>query len=154
MNQYKMKFCAIIFTNLFASILMTGCDAKSLLSVMPTPNLSDSKSWYEKFNWKAEDFFDDPKVVALCKAIETKDLEEIDRLVADGADVNAKGKGNMTPLFWAFPENKPEVFLRILEHGADPNVEVTSDFNTKFQVIRPGDSVLHLAAGTEFPNYF
>ncbi|MDR3110936.1 MAG: ankyrin repeat domain-containing protein [Planctomycetaceae bacterium] len=71
---------------------------------------SASSSWYSKFNWKAEDYFDDPKVIALCRAIEAKDIKKIDRLVANGADVNAKGKGNMTPLLWAFPDNKPEVF--------------------------------------------
>ncbi|MGL6193447.1 MAG: ankyrin repeat domain-containing protein [Thermoguttaceae bacterium] len=131
------------FITLFLIVTMcTGC------------NGAFTSSWYSKFNWKAEDYFDDPKVIALCKAIETKDLKEIDRLVAEGANVNAKGKGNMTPLLWAFPENKPEVFKRILEHGADPNVEVASDFNTKNQGIRPGDSVLHLAAGTAFPDYF
>jgi len=113
-----------------------------------------SSSWYKEFNWKAEEFFDDPKVVALCKAIEAKDLKEIDRLVAEGADVNAKGKGNMTPLLWAFPENKPDIFKRILEHGADPNVIVSSDFGTKFGKIQPGDSVLYHAARTEYPNYF
>ncbi|MGL6195145.1 MAG: ankyrin repeat domain-containing protein [Thermoguttaceae bacterium] len=90
----------------------------------------------------------------MCKAIEAKDIPKIDKLVAEGADVNAKGRGNMTPLLWAFPENKPEVFKRILEHGGDPNVEVTSDFNTKNQGIRSGDSVLFLAATTSFHNYF
>jgi len=132
---------ATILVCLLITIMTTGCNGATT-------------SWYKKFNWKAEDYFDDPKVIALCKAIEAKDLQEIDRLVADGADVNAKGKGNMTPLLWAYPENKPEVFKRILEHGADPNVEVTSDFNTRMQGILPGDSVLHLAAGTWFPNYF
>ena len=111
-------------------------------------------SWNIKPQWKANDYFDDPKVIALCKAIDARDLKEIDRLVAEGADVNTKGKGNMTPLLWAFPENKPEIFKRILEHGADPNVVVSSDFGTRFGKIQPGDSVLYHAARTEFPNYF
>ena len=38
-----------------------------------------NKTWHEKFGWKAEDYFDDPKVVALCHAIESNDLKEIDR---------------------------------------------------------------------------
>ncbi len=125
-----------------------------MMSFVSANGCDSSSSWYSKFDWKAEDYFDDPKVVALCKAIQLKDIANIDMLVTDGADVNAKGKGNMTPLLWAFPENKPEVLKRILEHGADPNVVVTSDFNTKNQGIRPGDSVLHLAAGTTFPDYF
>ena len=143
MNKHLFDI-AVVSTCLCATIMTAGCNGI----------FSSVGSWYKKFNWKAEDYFDDPKVIALCKAIEARDLHEIDRLVADGADVNAKGKGNMTPLLWAYPENKPEVFKRILEHGADPNVEVTSDFNTRMQGILPGDSVLHLAAKTWFPNYF
>jgi len=140
---------------------LTGCDRDTQLKVLArflfnrhTTVLPDAViPWYEKHQWKAEEFFDDPKVIALCKTIEAGDLAAIDRLVAEGADVNAKGKGNMTPLLWAFPENKPEVFKRILEHGADPNVRVTSDFDTDWR-ISPGHSVLHLAADTAFPNYF
>ncbi|MGL6193449.1 MAG: ankyrin repeat domain-containing protein [Thermoguttaceae bacterium] len=123
------------------------------LMVFCMSGVSCGDSAYQKFGWKAEDYFDDPKVIALCKAIEAKDIAKIDKLVADGADVNAKGKGNMTPLLWAFPGNKSQVFKRILEHGADPNVEITSDFGTK-GIFSPGDSVLHLAAITAFPNYF
>lgn len=130
--------------------------APALLPLMgcSEANRSWSGSWYDKFDWHAEDYFDDPKVVALCEAIEKEDLAEIDRLVADGADVNAVGKGKMTPLLWAFPENKPEVFKRILEHGANPNVYVEDDFGTQMSGIVPGDSVTHLAAETWFPNYF
>jgi hypothetical protein len=109
-------------------------------------------SWHEKFDWKAEDYFDDPKVVALCKAIAANNLGEIARLISDGAHVNAKGKGNMTPLLWAFPDNKLDRFKRLLELGADPNITVESEFNTHGG-ISPGDSVTHLAAATSFPGY-
>ena len=110
-------------------------------------------SFRQKFGWKAEDYFIDSKVVELCHAIEKKDLAKIDKLIAEGADVNAKGQGNMTPLLWAYPENNLDVFTKILEHGADPNVQFTSDFNTKMN-IEPGSSVIELAAGTWFPGYF
>ena len=149
---------------LFASIAitLTGCDQNArillntLSSVIGTSYYySTTTPWDEKHQWKAEEFFDDSKVVALCKAIEAKDLKEIDRLVAAGADVNAKGKGNMTPLLWAFPENKPEVFKKILEYGADPNVALTSHIDPPGPYgIEEGDSVLHLAARTAFPNHF
>ena len=81
---------------------------------------------HERVGWKAEDFFTDPKVIALCKAIEAKDLAKIDELVAQGADVNARGRANMTPLFWAFPMGE-EVFRRLLEQGADPNVQLSGE---------------------------
>lgn len=113
----------------------------------------DRSSWHEKFDWRAEKYFKDPMVIALCKAIEADDLDEVDRLVADGADVKALGKDNMTPLLWAFPINKPEVFKRLLEHGADPNVIFQSDFNTRM-TIRPGQSVTHLSCKVRLPKYF
>ena len=168
-----LAFC-IVLRNLF--IAFWQCfrlfGAKVLVAVVPLLfvvvvviiiMVGQGSSWYTKFNWRPEFFFDDPKVIDLCKAIEAKDLKKIDRLVVEGADVNAKGKGNMTPLLWAFPENKPEVFKRILEHGADPHVTVTSEFNTnksagykdtRMPRIYPGDSVFYLAARTRFPNFF
>jgi uncharacterized protein len=110
-------------------------------------------TWHQKAGWKAEDYFTDQRVVALCHAIEADDLAEIDRAIAGGADVNAKGKGNMTPLLWAYPDNKLARFKKLLEHGANPNIVIESDFNSHggFQ---PGDSVTHLACRTEFPGYF
>lgn len=111
-------------------------------------------SWHQKYGWKAEKYFDDPQVVALCKAIEADDLAEVDRLIEAGANVKAQGKGNMTPLLWAFPENKPAIFKRLLEAGADPNVIVESDFNTRHTAIIPGDSVTHMAAKSSFPQHF
>jgi ankyrin repeat protein len=113
-----------------------------------------SKSFHQKVGWTAEFFFDDAKVIALCKAIEANDLKEMDRLIKDGADVDAKGKGNMTPLLWAFPDNKPERFKLLLENGADPNVFIESDLNVPRSVFLPGDSVTHLTAKSVFPEHF
>jgi ankyrin repeat protein len=92
-------------------------------------------------------------VIELCHAIEADDLKEIDRLVAAGANVNAKGKDNMTPLMWAFPDNKLERFKRLLELGADPNVIFQSDLNTRGNLGR-GESITHMACETRFPGYF
>jgi ankyrin repeat protein len=109
--------------------------------------------WHQKVHWKAEDFFDDPQVVALCKAIENNDLKEMKRLIDAGANVNAKGKGNMTPLLWAFFDDKPARLLLLLEHGADPNVIFTSNFGVKLDIYA-GTSVTHMASGTRFDKYF
>ncbi len=59
----------------------------------------------------------------------------------------------MTPLLWAFPDNKPERFTKLLEHGADPNIVIKSDLNTHGG-FHAGDSVTHMACRTEFPGYF
>jgi uncharacterized protein len=109
-------------------VTVTGCHEVSKVLRQST--------WHEKCGWKAEDYFD-----------------EIDRLVAAGADVNAQGKGKMTPLLWAFPDNKLERFKRLLEHGANPNVVIESSFNTRGGM-SSGDSVTHLASKTAFPGYF
>jgi len=116
-------------------------------------SLDPTATWHSKCGWKAEDYFTDPKVIALCHAIEADDLAEIDRLVAAGADVNAQGKGKMTPLLWAFPDNKLPRFKRLLEHKADPNVIIESDFNTR-GAMGSGDAVTHLVCKTAFPGYF
>ena len=110
-------------------------------------------SGHKKCGWKAENYFDDPQVIALCHAIEANDLPEIDRLVAAGANVNAKGKGKMTPLLWAYPDNKLARFQKMLEHGADPNVITESDFNT-CGALQSGTAVTHMACQTSFPGYF
>lgn len=123
-------------------LLVIGCDV-----------VAPGGWWHKKYRWIAEDYFDDPQVVALCHAIEADDLPEIERLVKAGANVNARGKDNMTPLLWSFPENKPERFQKLLELGADPNVRILSDLNTKSGLIA-GDSVTSLVCGTRFPEFF
>lgn len=110
---------------------------------LPTPQRA-------KIGWKAEDYFKDPAVVALCNAIAEDDVAEIDRLVAAGADANARGKDNMTPLLWAFLSAET-TFKRVLEHGADPNVIFTSDFGTRSRMPW-GESVIGLSASFKSPN--
>jgi len=63
--------------------------------------------------------FPDKKVRALARAAGDGDINEIDALVKQGVDVNAKGSKNATPLFWAMHDYQG--FVRLLELGADPN---------------------------------
>ncbi len=74
------------------------------------------------------------------------------RLVKAGADVNAQGKDKRTPLLWAFPDNHLPRFKRLLEPGANPNVVVEGEFNTRQRITR-GDSVTHMACDTSFAGY-
>ena len=131
----------------FSFVVLCSVGGCGLLSVMPGWTL------HRLFGWKAEDYFTDPQVIGLCLAIESNDLAAMERLVESGADVNAQGKGKITPLLWAFPDNNLPRFRWLLEHGADPNVVVESGFGTKGR-IRVGDSVTHLACSTSFPGYF
>jgi len=102
--------------------------------------------------WRAEDYFEEPEIIQLCRAIELNDLAAMERIIKAGADVNAQGKGNMTPLLWAFPDNKLERFKLLLEHSANPNVITEDDFGTR-GVFMAGTSVTHLATGTRFPGF-
>jgi len=122
-------------------LLLSGCDA-----------IGAERTWHQKQNWRAEDYFQDPQVIALCKAIESNDLVEMKRLIDKGADVKALGKGNMTPLLWAFPDNKPERFRLLLEKGADPNVYTKSNFGVP-NAFLVGDSVTHMAARSDFSHF-
>jgi uncharacterized protein len=104
---HRRSLAALLIASLVLLGVLSGCTPR-------TP--------HQRLKWKAEEFFTDKGVIALCKAIEKRDIAEIDRLVKSGVNINAKGRGNMTPLLWAFPMGE-EVFKRMLELGADPNVK-------------------------------
>jgi len=137
-------------------LLSTLTIAATLLSASTgcgVVNLLPGRTFHQRCGWRAEDYFTDPKVVALCKAIEANDLAEMERLVQAGADVNVQGKDKMTPLLWAFPDNHLPRFKWLLEHGANPNVVVKGDFNSR-QSISRGESVAFMACKTSYPGYF
>jgi len=130
--------------------------------------LNPESRWHKVVKWQAEQYFDDPQAIKLCRAIEKNDVEEMNRLIAAGADVNATGKEGMTLLLWAFPDRKLERFECLLKHGADPNVFFESDFgvghrpfhpypeNENFYVDRgchAGQSVTHLACRSPVIKY-
>ena len=129
---------------LMVTLLITHCGCAWPAAAAP---------WHEQHGWKAADFFADPQVVALGDAIVANDLDRMKELIAAGADVNARGKENMTPLLWAFFDGKPERFRLLLEAGADPNVSIESDFGIP-HALNPGDSVTHMACRSEFGHFW
>ena len=108
-----------------------------------------SETSYYKPHWKAKNYFDDPQEIALCRAIDRSDLVEIDKLIAEGVDVNKKGTGGMTFLLWSYPAGETS-FKRILEHGGDPNVVYQRDFgySTNGYKLMPGDTLIFLVINT------
>lgn len=138
----------VVFAAIMLSTMTFGCGVRtSVLSMLP------SATFHQKFNLRAVDYFNDPQVVKLCEAIEDNDLDEMKRLIATGIDVNTVGKSGVTPLFWAFPDNQSERFVLLLENGANPNVQLTSNLNLP-NVFRAGDTVMHLAGRSQFPTQF
>jgi ankyrin repeat protein len=135
-NDVRSKYCqrlTIVF------VLFAGCSAGN----------TQLSSWHAKHGWDAGVYFEDPLVIELCQAIERRDVAAVRRLIAQGANVNATGKDQMTPLMWAFPEENTAVFEELLRAGADPDVAVESDLNTG-QAIQAGDSVTVLPAESGF----
>lgn len=114
---------------------------------------SSKKTIYDAAGWRASDFFEDPKVIALIGAIEANDPTAVKREIELGANVNAVGVDGMTPLLWALVSKDPEVFRALVEAGADPGVVVSSDFNTK-GIIAVGTTVAHLAAFHKRADFF
>jgi hypothetical protein len=53
--------------------------------------------------------------------LERGDVQKIDALLAQGVDVNTKGKSDVTPLAWAMIAKNKAGFERLLQKGADPN---------------------------------
>lgn len=90
----------------------------------------------------ADEIFSDRQVAALADAAAEGDLAAVDRAVEAGADVNAVGIDDATPLFWAIGAQNKEGFKRLLEHGADPFYQ-PHDFY----------SVVQLAAGADDPEF-
>ncbi|MBL8817965.1 MAG: ankyrin repeat domain-containing protein [Planctomyces sp.] len=114
----------------------------------------DSKpSLHQRIGWVADRYFHNPKTIELCKAIEAKDLDRVRQAIADGADVNDRGTGNMNPLMWAFMDGKLEIFTHLLESGADPNVVYEDEFGLGPGFWK-GMTIVSATAKSEFPGFF
>ena len=70
--------------------------------------------------WRSRDLYQDPVMIQLANAVAAEDVQQIDALVAQGADVNATGTRGLGLLMWAMAKNSPKGFVRLLDHGADP----------------------------------
>lgn len=130
----------------------TAIVAFSVLWVLTVPGCS--QEWHKKYGWNSEVYFDDPDVVALCHAIEARNVAEVERLAKAGANINAIGKDNVTPLLWAFPGENEPCFRRLLELGADPNVMFDGHKIPPRGTFWRYDSVTHLSLRTTRRSYF
>lgn len=93
-----------------------------------------------------ETMFPDSQVRALAEAAGDGDLKEIDALVSQGIDVNARGTRNATPLFWAMRESDIKGFTKLLGLGADPNVVFDDGGTVMYWAVQHRDEVFLKAA--------
>jgi ankyrin repeat protein len=82
----------------------------------------------------AGDFFAERKVAELAEAAQTGNLARVSELVARGVNPNARGFQGATPLIYAMSGVSLKGFGRLLELGADPNLQMDN-----------GDSVMTLS---------
>jgi len=92
-----------------------------VLAVVSTACIEDANAM------NARDYFTSPVELALIDAAGAADIRKLERLVAQGADVNARGRDGMTPALWALAHQSKNGLAFLLEHGADPNKQLTSD---------------------------
>jgi len=88
------------------------------------------------------EFYTDKKTIALVRAAAKGDVKRIDALVAEGVDVNARGKDGFTPILGAMMRLNLTGVTRLLYHGANPNLPFLR-----------GHSVIELAAQIDDPRF-
>lgn len=69
-------------------------------------------------------YFGDTPEADLARAAAAGKTDEITRLVNAGANVNAVGQKNMSPLAWALTARNTDGMRALLQSGADPNQSV------------------------------
>lgn len=77
----------------------------------------------------ARDYFGEGLQADLAKAAAEGRVEEVQRLIKAGAQVNAAGKQNMTPLVWALTARNVVGMRALLQGGADPNQRIGPERN-------------------------
>ena len=86
-------------------------------------------------------YINDPKVVDLIQAANKGDVEKVNALIEQGADVNYIGKYGFNPLFFQMGSLNLKGFKCLLEHGANPNARM-----------RAGSDMWLLASGGDHPD--
>lgn len=76
----------------------------------------------------AIDIYTDVNVAALVEAACRGDIKQVKRLIAEGADVNARAIDNATPLLYVEVCRSLEGVTVLLENGADPNARADNGY--------------------------
>lgn len=76
----------------------------------------------------AIEIYTDANAAALAEAACRGDIKQIKRLIAEGADVNARAIDNATPLLYAEVCRNLKGITALLENGADPNARADNGY--------------------------
>ena len=95
----------------------------------------------------AAEYFSDGQAAALADAAAKGRTAEVTRLLSEGVDVNVRGKDNMIPVIWALLNQNQEGFECLLQHGANPNLQLSDGTSALAQELPfAGNSATSLAA--------
>lgn len=67
--------------------------------------------------------------------IRNKDLEQLNALLEDGADVNVHGNHVCTPLYFATRKGDVDAVKLLLKYKADTNIKTTAEFRTPLHIV-------------------
>ncbi|MEO0438982.1 MAG: ankyrin repeat domain-containing protein [Pseudomonadota bacterium] len=98
-------------------LLLCLCFCTTACSLI-TPNAYGEKPL---FSMRADEVWEDRDVAALAKAAGRNRRGAIDDLLEAGVDIDARGRGDFTPLYWAFRQTNRRGFEYLLQKGANPN---------------------------------
>ncbi len=71
-----------------------------------------------------EEFFTDKKAIELTSAAVEGDIPKVEKLVAEGVNIDSRGKDGITPLYLALIAKNYEGFEKLLQLGAEPNIDL------------------------------
>jgi ankyrin repeat protein len=81
----------------------------------------------------------------LLEAVKTRDTTQVQKLLAEGADANARDKDGFTPLIWAASFGRTENVLALLKKGADVNAKDKTGWTALMGAARKGHTATVLA---------
>jgi ankyrin repeat protein len=121
MKKYIIWTSVVVF-----ALALLGCGVYYYLMYL-LPRQMIMSMIRQETKWKAEEIFKEKDVIELCQAIEKNDNSKVDTFLNSDVNINATGKKNITPLFWALASDNFESYCKLLEHGADPNIQLTNN---------------------------
>ncbi|ABE56763.1 hypothetical protein Sden_3488 [Shewanella denitrificans OS217] len=121
------------YTSIVLLCFISACNASSHQLERSESNYSETVSNKVLIHMDIETMFANSQLRSLAYAAGKGKMSQIDKLLEQGVDVNAKGTNNATVLFWSMRNKKG--FEYLLKQGANPNV-----------VFGDGGSVMHWVA--------
>ena len=101
--------------------------AVAVITLLFLLNTASEAASFRLRGMTAHEIFSNSKAAALADAACKGNASEIARLVHSGADVNYRGKGDISPLIWAMSCHNYQGMRALLKNGANPNQPMEDD---------------------------